>query len=137
MKGLFFALAFGLAAGNVLAQESDAAFVRPNSDWRKALNAEYKFAGTASDLPAFSLPQLPELFTPADMTVTRLPAFIVREPKIDFVSLHSLLRQSEDNAKNAEIASKLGTGVHEIRGKHVSLVAVTIFYIPIQFGVKW
>ena len=38
---------------------------------------------------------------------------------------------------NKEIASKLGIGVHEIKGKHVTLGAVTIFYIPVAFGMKW
>lgn len=137
MRYLALTLVFGFAAGVAHAQENDANLVTPQSDWRKALDSSYKFVGPTGDLPSTTLSQSPESFAANDATTVIMPPFIVRESKFDYNSLHSAIQQSEEGVRKAEIASKLGIGIHEIKGKRFTFGAVTIFYIPVAFGIKW
>jgi len=137
MRRLFLALGSVFAAGIACAQENDASPAAPQSEWRKALDSSYKFEAPKSVPPPAASPQSPAQSAAGDPAIVKMTPVTVRESRIDFESLHSRILQSEAAAREAEIASKLGIGVHEIKGKHVTLGAVTIFYIPVAFGMKW
>jgi hypothetical protein len=102
-----------------------------------ALDSSYRYEAPKSVSPSAASPLSPVQSAVDDPAIVKMAAVTVRESRIDMDSLHLKILQSEAAARNAEIASKLGIGVHEIKGKHVTLGAVTIFYIPVAFGMKW
>jgi hypothetical protein len=137
MRRLILAFASIFAAGAARAQGDDANPAPLQSEWRTALDSSYGFEAPKSDSPSAAPPQSPVQSATDDPAIVRLAPVTVRDSRIDLDSLHSRILQSEAGARKAAIASKLGIGVHEIRGKHVTLGAVTIFYIPVAFGIKW
>jgi hypothetical protein len=62
---------------------------------------------------------------------------MVRDSIIRMSDLNAAILQSQTAARVDEVRSRLGIGIHELRGKRVTLGVVTIFYIPIAFGIKW
>ncbi len=113
------------------------------TDFKRELSSQYKFTPSPVEEP--KLETSPALIKPvpkplnlsdqeADPDVVQMPAYTVTET-IRNNNLHAAIMKGRAMAQAKKV--KFGTGLHEYRGRKVTLYAVTVFYVPVAVGISW
>ena len=123
------------AESSLVPQETQSATAVRHIDWRKALNAEFKYTPATPPDPAV----LPEAVreTPANPDVVVLPKYVVRDAPRGYRELERVIRNEEEDARSEAFNRRFGIRTHVFKYKNVIFGYNTLFFIPVAFGAAW
>ena len=124
-----------VAESSLVTQETQSTTAVRHIDWRKALNAEFKYTPTTPPDPAVPSEAIPE--TPADPDVVVMPKYVVRDAPRVYRELERVFRDEEENARSEALNRKFGIRTHVFKYKNVIFGYKTLFFIPVAFGAAW
>lgn len=117
----------------LIPQEIRSARVVHSTDWRKAVQAEFKYTPPTSSQSSVAVEDIRE--TPVDDKIVVLEKFVVRDAATDYRELEKVTRPPRKGAN--KVMKKLGIGVHEVKFRDFTFGAATIFYLPVAVGISW
>ena len=119
---------------SLVPQETPSAPAVRHTDWRKTLQAEFKYTQTSMPNPSVPAEAMSE--TPTNPDVVALPKYVVRDAAPDYRELEKAFRSQSQVTENV-MMKKLGIGEHVVNFRHFSMGCYTIFFIPVSAGISW
>jgi hypothetical protein len=116
-------------------QETQSTTAVRHIDWRKALNAEFKYTPATPPDPAVPPEAIPE--TPANPDVVVLPKYVVRDAPRRYRELERVIRDEEEDARSEALNRKFGIRTYVFKYRKVIFGYKTLFFIPVGFGAAW